>query len=85
MLILPPVASYPYILRKKVLFFNLDPMILSRVVAWRRYIITKEAVNNVGNMILAVSVGFETLDGHPENAHPSQIQHLSQESDLQLH
>lgn len=68
-----------------VSFFDLDPMILSRVVAWRRYIITNGVVNNVGNMILAVSIDFETLDGHPENAHPSQIQYISQEPDLQLH
>lgn len=40
-------------------------MTLSRVVALRRYIITKEVVDNVRDTIRAVSVSFETLNGHP--------------------
>lgn len=67
------VMSYLWISRKSLSFFDLDPMTLSLVVAWRRYIITNEVIDDVDNTILAISASFETLDGHPESVYPSKI------------
>ena len=81
----PSLVSYPCILRNIASFLDIDPMTLSRVVARRRYIITKEVVDDVRNAICTVSVGFETVDAHPEDTHPSKVQPVTHVPNSQLH